>query len=255
MDTAGMTVQRLDHAVVLTLDRPRRRNALTVEVVMALREQIDQVARTDARLVVVTGTAPTFCAGGDLGQLSQMARGGATLATETIYSNFQALVRAIHDCPVPVLAAVNGDALGAGLDLALACDLRIAAETAGFASTWIGVGLVPGMGGAHVLPRLIGGARAAELLLLGTKLTATEALRWGLVSDVVPADELLATAGSMAERLSRLPATGVRLTKAALRRGLDAGLDAELATLGAVQGGLLAGEDFQALAERFATRP
>jgi 2-(1,2-epoxy-1,2-dihydrophenyl)acetyl-CoA isomerase len=255
MDTAELTTQRLDHAVVLTLARPRRRNALTIELVVALRKQIGRAARTDARLIVVTGTAPTFCAGGDLGQLSAMARGGATLATETIYSNFQALVHAIHDCPVPVLAAVNGDALGAGLDLALACDLRIAAQTAGFASTWIGVGLVPGMGGAHVLPRLIGGAKAAELLLLGTKLTATEALRWGLVSDVVPPDELLATARSMAEQLSRLPTTGVRLTKAALRRGMDAGLDAELATLDAVQGGLLAGDDFQALAERFATRP
>lgn len=236
---------------MLRLSRPQRRNALTVELVEALTEQFVLAASSGARLVALSGDPPAFCAGGDLPQLSALASAGATQATEMIYRRFHRLVRAIHDCPIPVLAAVNGPALGAGLDLALTCDLRIASEEAVFASSWIAVGLVPGMGGARVLPRLIGGARAAEALLLGRRIDATEALAWGLVSEIVRADELMSRAEQIAAQIAKLPEPGIRLTKAALRRGLDEGLDQELATLGAVQGGLLSGDEFQQRAAQF----
>jgi 2-(1,2-epoxy-1,2-dihydrophenyl)acetyl-CoA isomerase len=251
LSSTDLTVERRNDLLVLRMSRPQRRNALTLELVDALTEQFVLAASSGARLVTLSGEPPAFCAGGDLPQLSALASAGASQATDMIYQRFHRLVRAIHACPIPVLAAVNGPALGAGLDLALTCDLRIASDEAVFASSWITLGLVPGMGGARVLPRLIGGARAAEALLLGRRIDATEALAWGLVSEIVGANELMSRAEQIAAQMAELPETGVRLTKAALRRGLDEGLDQELATLGAVQGGLLSSHEFQQRAAQF----
>lgn len=241
-------------ALVLTLARPAKRNALNLELVGELADAISAAPRAGTRLVILTGEPPAFCSGGDLGQLSEIARRGSLTVLEQIYGNFHRLVRAIRDVPVPVLAAVNGPALGAGLDLALACDMRIAAREASFASSWITAGLVPGMGGAHILPRLIGGARSAEALFLGRSITAQEAFDWGLVVEVVAGDDLLARATAVAGQIAGKPPAAVALTKAAFRRGLDGGLDAELAVLGAVQSALLTSEEFGSLAARITRR-
>jgi 2-(1,2-epoxy-1,2-dihydrophenyl)acetyl-CoA isomerase len=236
---------RPDHRVLM-IDRSERRNALAVCTVDALRAELDQAGRDEVPAVVITGRPPAFCSGGDLPSLSAAAAGGAIVASDMVYGSFHGLVRAIRDCPVPVIAAVNGAAMGAGLDLALCCDLRIAAPGALFESTWIKVGLVPGMGAAFHLPHVVGSTRAADLLLRGRRLTAAEALEWGLVNEV--ADDVLAAAAETAARIAALPAVAVVRTKAALRRSRDRGLDDELATLGAVQGQLLTGADFQAVA-------
>ena len=119
---------------------------------------------------------------------------------------------------MPVLAAVNGPALGGGLDLALACDLRIATPEARFASSWVRMGLVPATGGAHALPRIVGAGRAAELLLLGRTIGADVALAWGLVSEVVEAPELASRIDAIAAEVAALPEAAVRLTKATFRR-------------------------------------
>jgi 2-(1,2-epoxy-1,2-dihydrophenyl)acetyl-CoA isomerase len=231
--------------LTLTLNRPEKRNALTVELVSALRDQVGQARHGGYRMVAITGAPPAFCAGGDLGQLSEIAAGGAHAATDMIYGNFHGLVRAIRSCPLPVLAAVNGPALGAGLDLALICDLRICTPTAQFASSWVGLGLIPGMGGAHVLPRLIGGARSAKMLLLAERIDADTAASWGLVSEVVPEDRLIERIAEFGRDVAALPEDGIALTKAAMRRGLDTDLDTELQVLGEIQGSLLAGDQFQ----------
>lgn len=247
----GLLVDDYGFWRMFTLDRVARRNALTTDLVTVLAEEVGRASRDHCRAVVITGRGAVFCAGGDLPSLWNIAREAPTAATEAIYDRFHGLVRSIRDCSAPVIAAVNGPALGAGLDLALACDLRLADPAAVFESTWVRVGLVPGMGGAHFLPGLIGAARSAELLLLGRRISATTALDWGLINDIADEGSVTSLAAEMSEGISRLPRLAVERTKQALRRARDHGLEPELAVLGALQGQLLASPDFEVVARRF----
>lgn len=231
---------------VVTINRPERRNALTVEVVDELIVAVRGAETAGLRAVVLTGTPPAFCAGGDLPSLSALAQQGSVVASDAIYRSFHGLVRTLRDSPLPVIAAVAGPAFGAGLDLALCCDLRIAAADARFESTWIKAGLVPGMGGAHHLPNLIGGARAAQMLLVARRVDAPTALDWGLVSEIAEGD-VVARAEELAEQIAELPRLALARTKASLRRALARGLDEELAVMGAQQGQLLVSEEFLAV--------
>lgn len=249
----SVLVRDVDRHREVTINRPERRNALTVEVVDGLIAAIQEAPGVGARSIVLTGAAPAFCAGGDLPSLSALAAQGSTVATDAIYTSFHGLVRALGDSPLPVVAAVSGAAFGAGLDLALCCDVRLAARDALFESTWIKAGLVPGMGGAHHLPALVGGGRAAQMLLLGQRLDAQTALQWGLVAEVVDGD-LLARAAELAESMADLPALALARTKASLRRFLRSGLDAELAVMGAQQGQLLVGQEFLDATARLTAR-
>lgn len=239
-----LLVEREDDIVVLSLNRPHRRNALTVGLVTALTTAVASAPETGARAVVLTGSPPAFCAGGDLTELSEIATRGAMAVGETIYGRFHALVRTISAAPVPVIAAVNGPALGAGLDLAAVCDLRVAGAGATFASSWIGVGLVPGMGGALWLSRLLGGARAAEMVLTGRRIDAATAERWNLVNEVVPDGAERTRASEWARELGSLPPVALARSKQAIRRALTDGAEAELAALGSIQASLLTGPEF-----------
>lgn len=241
--SAEVLVRDTDRHRVVTINRPERRNALTVDVVDALIVGIKDAETAGLRAVVLTGAPPAFCAGGDLPSLSALAQQGSAVATDAIYRSFHGLVRALRDSPLPVVAAVAGPAFGAGLDLALCCDLRIAATDARFESTWVKAGLVPGMGGAHHLPNLIGGARAAQMLLAAQRVDAAKALDWGLVSEVAEGD-VVARAEEIAEQIAELPRLALARTKASLRRSLTHGLDDELAVMGAQQGQLLVSEEF-----------
>jgi 2-(1,2-epoxy-1,2-dihydrophenyl)acetyl-CoA isomerase len=247
----GLRVERRDAATWLVLDRPQRRNALTVELVGTLTDAIAATDPEGTAAIVITGEPPAFCAGGDLVDLGAVADQGALAVSDAVYGRFHRLLAAIAAAPVPVVAAVNGVALGAGLDLALACDLRYAAADATFASSWITVGLVPGMGGAHLLTQAVGATRAAELVLLGRPIDADVALQWGLVNGIAEPDRLAATVDAVVAVLAALPPAGLRRSKAALRRARDHGMADELATLGAVQGTLLTGSEFRAATERF----
>ncbi|MBC2864952.1 enoyl-CoA hydratase/isomerase family protein [Streptomyces mexicanus] len=253
--SAEVLVRDVERHREITINRPKRRNALTVEVVDALVAAVRGAEEAGMRSIVLTGTPPAFCAGGDLPSLSALASQGSAVATDAIYTSFHGLVRALRDSPLPAIAAVSGPAFGAGLDLALCCDLRIAAPDALFESTWIKAGLVPGMGGAHHLPALVGGARAAQMLLLGQRLDAASALACGLVGEVAEED-LAARATEVAESLADLPRLALARTKASLRRYLHVGLDSELAVMGAQQGQLLVGEEFlEATAQLTGRRP
>ncbi|MBN9111640.1 MAG: enoyl-CoA hydratase/isomerase family protein [Pseudonocardia sp.] len=247
----GLLVEREDDVLVLTLDRPERRNALTVGLVAALAEAVATAPGAGARAVVLTGAPPAFCAGGDLTELSAIAAQGAMAVGETIYTRFHDLVRTITTTAVPVIAAVNGPALGAGLDLAAVCDLRIAGAGATFASSWIGVGLVPGMGGALWLTRLLGGARAAEMVLTGRRIDAATAELWNLVNEVVPDGAERTCATAWARELTALPPVALARSKQALRRALAQGADTELAALGSIQASLLTGPEFDERTARF----
>jgi len=233
---------------LVTINRPEKRNALDVETAAAIAEAVGSAA-LPLRAVVITGAGLSFCVGGDLPALAGVAEQGSIHATQAIYSAFHGIVRAVRRSPLPVIAAVNGAALGAGLDLALCCDLRVAGEDALFESTWIKAGLIPGMAGARHLPQVIGAGPAARMLLLGSRVDARSALAMGLV-DAIAADPLVG-AREMGETIANLSYEAVSRTKAALRRGLDRGLDAELDVLGAQQGQLLDGDEFRAFAARF----
>jgi 2-(1,2-epoxy-1,2-dihydrophenyl)acetyl-CoA isomerase len=229
--------------VVLTIDRPEHGNALTAPLVATLADAIHEAVSENARAIVLTGSPPTFCRGGDLTYLMGVAEHGAHAVTDMIYEHFHRLVRTLTEAPVPVIAAVNGAALGAGLDLAAICDIRLASSDATFASTWINVGLIPGMGGATWLTRLIGGTRAAQLVLTGQTIDARTAERWNLVNDVVEPDQLLTRSLQVAAHLSSLPPIALARSKAALRRAVTGGVESELDIVGAVQGGLLTGAE------------
>jgi 2-(1,2-epoxy-1,2-dihydrophenyl)acetyl-CoA isomerase len=238
--------------LLLTINRPRVRNALGPSTVSDLAAAIESAPATGARTIILMGAGSSFSAGGDLPQIAAVAASGALAATDIIYGKFHRLVNALRSCPLPVIAAVNGPALGAGLDLALLCDIRVAARSASFASSWISAGLVPGMGGAGLLSALIGGSRATSMVLTGRRISADAAEEYGLVEAVVADEDLLTYCNGIASSLADLSAVALARSKAALRRIIERDLDRELSTLGAIQGSLLTGPDFRAVAARFA---
>jgi 2-(1,2-epoxy-1,2-dihydrophenyl)acetyl-CoA isomerase len=210
-----------DGIATITLDRPDALNALTIPLKRSLLSALRLAGRDRAvRAVVLTGAGRAFCAGQDLRE--RLDPDAAPLEVE-LRERYNPIVAAMHDLPKPIVAAINGVAAGAGASLALACDLRIAAEGASLALAFGRIGLVPDSGATWLLPRLVGPARAAEMALANTPLAAAEAERIGLVSRVVPAAELADAAHALAARIAAGSPTAVALTKRALWRALDAG--------------------------------
>ncbi|WP_405148238.1 enoyl-CoA hydratase-related protein [Sphaerisporangium sp. NBC_01403] len=206
--------------LTVTLNRPESLNALDAKTLYALADAWHEAADPEIRAVVVTGSGRGFCAGADLRAPRDRSRPGSSGLRHTYHPH----VLAMAELEKPVIAAVNGAAAGAGLSLAAAADLRIASEEAKFVPAFTAVGLVPDAGGAYFLPRLLGYARAYEWLATGRRLTAAEALAWGLVSEVVPAGELLPRATRLAHQLAATPGRAVGLTKRLLDYGLNHGL-------------------------------
>jgi 2-(1,2-epoxy-1,2-dihydrophenyl)acetyl-CoA isomerase len=222
----------------LRINNPRRRNALTPEIVDSLRVGLAGLWQdADVRCVVLTGGLETFCAGADLrAVLPQYEGGGRPPLADYLTNHYNKLVRDIARGPAPVVAAVNGIAAGAGMSLALACDVRVAGDTARFRSAFLDVGLVPDCGASYFLPRLIGWARATELTLLRDQLTAHEAVDMGLVAGVVPAQSLHDEAERIATRIADLPTKAVQATRQLFREAAAAPLDEVLAREAAAQG-------------------
>ena len=224
----------------ITLDRPTARNAYSEAMVEDLVRAIDTAERDEAvRCIVLTGAGPAFSAGGDLKRMLHkdgMFAGGPAELRRRYVDGIQRIPRRLTLAEKPVIAAVNGPAIGAGLDLACMCDLRLAARGAQFGSTFVKVGLVPGDGGAYFLARTIGFPRALELMLTGRLLDADEAERIGLVHRVVAPDELLPAAHALALELAALPPLALRLTKRAAYRSHDLDVDAALELAATYQG-------------------
>ena len=211
--TSYNTIQyELREAVcVITLNRPDSLNALNIEVATELQSAIRSALDHHARAIVLTGTGRAFCAGGDLREMQTIAtqegRIEAFFDEPLLLLNETVLL--IREAPVPVIAAVNGVASGGGCNLALVCDLVIAAETARFNQAFIKIGLSPDCGGTFVLPRLVGWRRAAQLMFTGELITATQALEMGMINFVVPDAELMQQAMSLAERLAAAPTAAI----------------------------------------------
>lgn len=205
--------RRVGSTVVLTLDDPKRRNILSPELCRALSKAVAAAnADAEAKAIIITGAAPAFCAGADLNDL-QAAAGGDTEALHEVYQSFLD----VADSPLPTVAAINGAAIGAGMNLALACDIRIASENAFFDTRFLKIGLHPGGGHGWMLLRAVGWAEAARLLLFARSIGADEARQIGLVQQVVPADDLLSAALELTGRADALPRELILETKASLR--------------------------------------
>ncbi len=209
----------------ITLDRPEALNAFDATLRADLAAALRAVARDRAiRAVILTGSGRAFSAGQDLREVGQGEESSAPDYGTLLRTGYNPLVLALRRLRQPVIAAVNGVAAGAGASLAFACDLRVAAEGASFVLAFGRVGLVPDSGATWLLPRLVGSARAAELILAERSLTAQEAERLGLVSRVVPADRLASEARELAERLAAGPPRALALAKRTLDRSLEVGL-------------------------------
>jgi len=219
--TQFLNIERQDTILIVTMNHPETRNALTgntaVEEFLALCQQVNQ--DTSIRAIILTAQGTVFSSGGNLKDMQRYfeERPPADATRNEYRHGIQQLTRQFYNIEVPVIAAVNGAAIGAGLDLACMCDIRIAAKSAKFAESFIRVGLIPGDGGAWLLPRIVGKSKAAELAFTGDMLNAAEALETGLVSQVVADDELLDTALALAQRIARNPADILRMTKRLLR--------------------------------------
>ena len=195
-----------DSVLRVTLNRPDKLNALTDVMLQELHAAFAKAAGDKAtRCVLLTGAGKGFCPGQDLANVQEMSRGGKPAYGEHIRSNYNPLILAMARLTKPIVAAINGVAAGAGMSLAMACDVRIASEKASFLQAFVNIGLVPDSGSTWFLPRLVGRQRALELMLSGRKLSAVEALEWGLVNQVVSPEQLMDEATKVAARYAAAP--------------------------------------------------
>jgi 2-(1,2-epoxy-1,2-dihydrophenyl)acetyl-CoA isomerase len=196
---------------LLTLNRPDRLNALTVQVAKEFNAAVSEARERGARVIVLTGTGRAFCAGGDLREMQEIA--GREGRVEAFFDEpLQILnesILLIRQTPVPFIAAVNGVASGGGCNLALACDLVIAAESAKFNQAFIKIGLVPDCGGTFMLPRLVGLKRATQLMFTGDLITAAQAAEMGMINSVAADGELMSQVMAMAEKLAQAPTAAI----------------------------------------------
>src|SRR3989442_201527 len=199
------------------MNRPDRLNALNNELAMAVNDALSRIAEDQAvRVVVITGAGRAFCAGGDLGALGKGRQTGATHELEPLLRAGMQAVLKMRVMPQPVIAAVNGAAAGAGMNIALAADIRIAAEEASFGQNFAKVGLFPDFGGTYFLPQLVGPAKAAELFYTGDMIDAKTALRLGIVNHVVPAAQLETEVKNLAQKIAQGPSLAIRAVKRTL---------------------------------------
>ncbi len=229
---ADEVLTRRDGSVLtITFNRPDVYNAFNRALHGELHEALTEAADPSVRCVVITGAGRGFCAGQDLKEF-QALPGSIAEALEASYHPNVRLVRALEK---PVLAAVNGAAAGAGLSFACACDVRVAADTASFVPGFIGIGLVPDAGGSWFIHRLLGYARAFEWMTSNRRLSAEQALEWGLVSEVIPSDGFGERIAELAQEWAARPTRGVGLTKRLLEHAHAADLEAQLALEAALQ--------------------
>ncbi|MBV0926315.1 enoyl-CoA hydratase/isomerase family protein [Halomicroarcula limicola] len=226
---APLTVEQVtDHIATVTYDRPEAMNAYNESLLRGTVEAFERLDDREAvRAIVLTGAGDAFCAGVDLDDMP--------LTPEMDFAEyeaglglFQAVVRTLRSIDTPVIAAVNGYALGAGCDTALACDFRLTSDEGVIGETFIDVGFVPGDGGAYLLPRLIGEARAKELIFTGRKLVGEEIVEWDLALEQVPADDLLDAAIEFAEQLAGRPPIALGQSKQLVNESFDVDLEQAL---------------------------
>ena len=236
----------------ITLNRPERMNAFTFEMIDAWTAALQRCRTDDAiKVVLLTGAGNAFCSGGDIVEMGDRLQHTPEQRKNELFNRIERIPLALEDLDKPVIAAVNGVATGAGMDMALMCDIRYAAQSARFAETYIKVGLVPGAGGAHFLPRLVGVSKALELFLTGDFLDADEALGLGLVNKVFPDDKLIEEVEKIARRMVRAPALTLRMTKRAIYQGMRNDLRTNLDLISSHYAVITASQEHKDLVNKF----
>ncbi len=228
MTTYNNVLYQTDNGIgMITLNRPKALNALNSELLTELNGLLDEIAQDDSvKVVIITGSGDkAFVAGADIAEMQNIS----PLEGRAFGKFGQAIFNKLENIPQPVIAAVNGFALGGGCELAMACDIRIASDKAKFGQPEVGLGIVPGFGGTQRLPRLIGKGRAKELLYTADMINAEEAYRIGLVNRIVAAEKLLSTAKELAEKIMARAQAAVQLCKAAVNTGMDTDLESGIA--------------------------
>jgi 2-(1,2-epoxy-1,2-dihydrophenyl)acetyl-CoA isomerase len=234
-------VSREGAVLTITLNRPDVLNAINQAVHDGLRDALKQARAEDVRAVVLTGAGRGFCVGQDLTEF----REAQTDIGERLRHAYHPTIQAIRGLEKPVIAAVNGVAAGAGLSLACACDLRIAADSAAFVPAFIGIGLVPDSGGTLFIQRLLGTPRAFDWMTTNRKLEAVEALEWGLVNEVVETDRLAAHVGEVAATFAALPTRAIGMTKRLFDHAATATLEEQLELESQLQAAATKTDDFR----------
>ena len=201
----------------LTLNRPDKLNSFNTQMHSEVQQALEGLSGSGARVLVLSGAGRGFCAGQDLGDRAVAPGAEGIDLGESIDKYYKPLVLALHSLPMPVIAAVNGVAAGAGANIALACDIVIAARSAAFIQAFSKLGLLPDSGGTWILPRLVGNARALGLTLLGNKLGAEQAAAWGMIWQCVDDADLASTVDTIAQQFAAAPTRGLVWTKAAIR--------------------------------------
>ena len=235
----------------ITLNRPTRLNALSADLLSLLADAVEAIAVDDSvKALIITGAGDSFCSGADTSELAggdgqgpHKPGSGGTEALRRGFRDAQRVILGLQRMEKPTIAAVNGVAAGAGLDLACACDIRIASVTARFSAAYVKVGLFPGYGGTWLYPRLVGLGRAAEMIFTGEFVDAAEALRVGLVNRVVPAERLADDAADLARRIAAGPPIAMRLAKMMLYRGLEMDLETAMQAAAAAESITLSSAD------------
>lgn len=240
MDYLTITLTEAAGVATITLNRPEVMNALSTQMRAELLDAVKAASKT-ARVIVLTGQGRAFCSGQDLGDRARVAQ---IDLERTLRDEYEPLLRAIMDCPVPVIAAVNGAAAGAGANLALACDVVIASASASFIQAFTRIGLMPDAGGTYWLPRQVGFARAMGAMLFADRISAQQATEWGMIYEVVADDAFAAHIAARAGALAAGPTVAYRGVKQALRASYANDLDAQLALEARLQGGCGQTRDF-----------
>lgn len=245
-----------DHVATLTMARDDRRNTLTdAGVIKEIVDAFGRVEREGARALVLTGDGSAFSAGGNLKEAQKLSQNKQPAELRLFYTEgIHRIVKALRALEVPVIAAVNGPAMGAGFDLALYCDIAIASERAKFCEAFINIGLIPGDGGIWIMQRRLGWQVAAELAFTGRVLDAREALSLGIVREVVAHDDLMPRAGEVARQIAARPPIAVKYMKTLMRQAPEQGLDEHLSHCAALQALCQKSEDHAAALHAFLER-
>ena len=244
MSEPRLLLDRRGDILRLTLNRPDKLNSLTSGMLSDLGDALSDIAAdADLRALVITGAGRGFCAGQDLREAGAVTDGRAV--RNTVERLYNPIVRQIRGLDIPVIGAVNGVAAGAGANLALACDIVVAAESATFTMAFARIGLIPDAGGTYFLPRLVGHARALGMALLGDTISARSAAEWGLIWEVVPDAEFPSRIDALAARLAALPTRALALMKQAMNASGHHSLEQQLALEAELQPQAAETEDFR----------
>lgn len=247
--------EQTEAVLTLRLNRPEKLNSITAPLATLLLAELDAAAADSAvRVVVITGNGRGFCAGQDLAEVTTRGDDGQLPDFGAVVDRYNSIVLKITGMAKPVVAAVNGVAAGAGANIALACDFVVALESAPFVQSFVQIGLIPDSGGTFTLPRIVGNAKAKELMMLGEKLSAMEAQRLGLIYRAVVEADFLPTVTTLANKLASLPTRSIGLIKQALNRSAASTLEAQLELERALQIEAAATADYHEGVEAFLTK-